>query len=67
MTLTTETPEELDRTDPLGAITAAAEAMAASGLLRSRRSGKGCTLPTVVQPTGVREDEMSDDGHHPGL
>src|SRR5829696_5205880 len=42
----------------------AAAAMALSGSLRSRRSGNWCTARTVVQPTGVREDEMSDDGHH---
>src|ERR671913_1077485 len=42
----------------------AAAAMAPSGSVRSRLSGDWCTLPTVVQPTGVREEEMSDDGHH---
>ena len=43
----------------------AAAAMAPSGSLRSRRSGNSCTGSTVVQPTRVREDEMSDDGHQP--
>src|SRR4051794_34997146 len=41
----------------------AAAAMAPSGSRGSRRSRECGTLWTVVQPTGVREDEMSDDSH----
>src|SRR3712207_4924913 len=42
----------------------AAAAMAPSGSVRSSGSGVTCMVTTVVQPTGVREDEMSDDAHH---